>query len=396
MFRRSPHLKWSLATTKRLATVLAVTLLVALPARPGAADEIADKRAEAQRIASQLQAESNRESELAERYNAARLEAEQVEGKTAAAAADVARLDALLVKAKEQVRAQAVEAYIHGGISAQAGQLLGAGTDLGDLTRRQQYVETLLRSQREAIAELRQVRGELDERQAALAAARSEARAALAVVDSSRRSASEAEAARRATLAQVQGELATLVNAETRRRAEDDARRAMTEQAARSARDQTAARTAQAAPTSAPTRGGNTTTTTKGKSPAPDAAPAGPSAPPASGASAAVAKAKEQIGKPYKWGAEGPDSFDCSGLTLYAWRAGGRSLPHSSRAQYSATARVSTSALQPGDLLFYGNPIHHVGIYVGNGQMVEASETGTPVRYASIWRSDMVGAGRVY
>ena len=387
MLSRSPHLK-------RLATVLAVTLLVALPARPSAADEIADKRAEAQRIASQLQAESNRESELAEQYNAARLRAEQVEGKAAAAEADVERLDALLDKAKKQVRAQAVEAYVHGGTSAQAGQLLGAGTDAGDLTRRQQYVETLLRAQREAITELRQVRAELDERQAALDAARSESRAALATVDSSRREASAAEAARRATLSQVQGELATLVGAETRRRAEDDARRAMAEQTARSARDQAAARTAQAP--AAASRGGNTTTTTKSKTPTPAAAPAGPSAPPASGASAAVAKAKEQIGKPYQWGAEGPDSFDCSGLTLYAWRAGGRSLPHSSGAQYSATARVSTSALQPGDLLFYGSPIHHVGIYVGNGQMVEASQSGTPVRYASIWRSDMVGAGRVY
>ncbi|MEY2478502.1 MAG: peptidoglycan DL-endopeptidase CwlO, partial [Actinomycetota bacterium] len=89
------------------------------------------------------------------------------------------------------------------------------------------------------------------------------------------------------------------------------------------------------------------------------------------------------------------DSFDCSGLTSFAWRAGGRSLPHSSRAQWSATTRVAISALQPGDLVFYGEPIHHVGIYVGSGQMVEASETGTPVRYASIHRKDLVGAGRV-
>ena len=374
----------------RLAT--ASVLLIGLVARPVAADEIADKRAEAQRIASQLQAEASRESELAEQYNAARLKAEAVEGKAAAAEADVARLDSLMEKAKRQVRTQAVEAYMHGGTSAQAGQLLGADSDSMDLTRRQQYVETLLRSEREAIEEMRQVRAELNERQSALDAARAEARAALAAVNSSRESAAAAEAARRATLSRVQGELATLVDAETRRRAEEDARRAASEQAARSARDQAAARTA--APAAAP-RSGSTPTTAK-KSPAPAAAPAGPSAPPASGANAAVAKAKEQIGKPYKWGAEGPDSFDCSGLTLYAWRAGGRSLPHSSQAQYSATARVSTSALMPGDLLFYGSPIHHVGIYVGNGQMVEASETGTPVRYASIWRSDLVGAGRVY
>jgi cell wall-associated NlpC family hydrolase len=108
-----------------------------------------------------------------------------------------------------------------------------------------------------------------------------------------------------------------------------------------------------------------------------------------------VAEAKRQIGKPYQYGAAGPGSFDCSGLTMWSWRAGGVSLPHSSSAQYSATSRVAVSALQPGDLVFYGSPIHHVGIYVGNGTMVEASHEGVPVRYASIYRSDLVGAGRV-
>ena len=108
-----------------------------------------------------------------------------------------------------------------------------------------------------------------------------------------------------------------------------------------------------------------------------------------------MAEAKRQIGKPYKYGGSGPDNFDCSGLTAWAWRAGGVSLPHSSRAQYSATARVDVEDIQVGDLVFYGNPIHHVGIYVGNGQMVEASQTGTPVRYASIFRKDLVGVGRV-
>ena len=74
------------------------------------------------------------------------------------------------------------------------------------------------------------------------------------------------------------------------------------------------------------------------------------------------------------------------------WRGG--SLSHSSQAQYNETTHISTADLQPGDLLFYGSDIHHVGIYVGNGTMVEAAHTGTNVRYASIWRSDLVGAGR--
>ncbi|HEV7886899.1 MAG TPA: NlpC/P60 family protein, partial [Acidimicrobiales bacterium] len=120
----------------------------------------------------------------------------------------------------------------------------------------------------------------------------------------------------------------------------------------------------------------------------------GPAPAPNAGASAAVAEARRQIGKPYRYGASGPEAFDCSGLTSWAWRAGGVSLPHSSSAQYSATHRVAMADIAPGDLLFYGSPIHHVGIYVGNGTMVEASHSGVPVRYSSIYRSDLVGIGR--
>ena len=117
--------------------------------------------------------------------------------------------------------------------------------------------------------------------------------------------------------------------------------------------------------------------------------------PPAPGGSSAVSAALTQLGKPYIWGASGPGGFDCSGLMLYAWRSAGRSLPHSSRAQYAATTRVSVSQIRVGDLVFYGSPIHHVGLYIGNGQMVEASRRGTPVRTRSIFRRDLVGVGRV-
>jgi cell wall-associated NlpC family hydrolase len=111
-------------------------------------------------------------------------------------------------------------------------------------------------------------------------------------------------------------------------------------------------------------------------------------------AQAAVDAALSQVGKPYQWGASGPDSYDCSGLTMWAWAHAGVSLPHNSGAQYSATKRVPRPDLAPGDLLFYGNPIHHVTMYIGNGQMVEAPYTGSHVRVTSITRSDYVGAGR--
>ena len=79
---------------------------------------------------------------------------------------------------------------------------------------------------------------------------------------------------------------------------------------------------------------------------------------------------------------------------MYAWAQAGVSLPHSSAGQYSVTQRVSSGAWQPGDLLFYGSPIHHVAMYIGGGQIVEAPYTGTTVRVASAMRSDYVGAGR--
>ncbi|MEA2484385.1 MAG: peptidoglycan DL-endopeptidase CwlO, partial [Thermoleophilaceae bacterium] len=116
---------------------------------------------------------------------------------------------------------------------------------------------------------------------------------------------------------------------------------------------------------------------------------------PASGrAGAAVAEAYNKLGSPYEWGAEGPSRFDCSGLTMWAWARGGVSLPHSSQAQYDELPHVSQADIQPGDLTFYGSPIHHVGLYIGGGQMINAPHTGDVVRIADAFRSDYVGAAR--
>jgi cell wall-associated NlpC family hydrolase len=111
-----------------------------------------------------------------------------------------------------------------------------------------------------------------------------------------------------------------------------------------------------------------------------------------------VAEAEKQIGKPYVYGGSGPDSFDCSGLTAWAWKAAGVYLSHSAYDQYFETTRVPIDQVQPGDLLFFGKDgvesIHHNAIYVGGGQMIEASQTGVPIRYRG-WRAgDLVGAGR--
>jgi cell wall-associated NlpC family hydrolase len=119
-----------------------------------------------------------------------------------------------------------------------------------------------------------------------------------------------------------------------------------------------------------------------------------PPLPGSGNARAAIAAGYTKIGTPYQWGGSGPGSFDCSGFTSYAWRAAGVSLPHSSRAQYAATKRVSRDDLQPGDLVFFGSPIHHVGMYIGGGNMLDASTYGRPVAVRSINRRGYVGAGR--
>jgi peptidoglycan DL-endopeptidase CwlO len=123
--------------------------------------------------------------------------------------------------------------------------------------------------------------------------------------------------------------------------------------------------------------------------PPPVSAPA-----PSAGAQAAVDAALSQVGKPYVWGAAGPNSYDCSGLTMWAWAHAGVSMPHNSGMQYAATPRVAQSDWQPGDLLFFGSPIHHVAMYIGGGRMVEAPYSGASVRVNSAYRSDYAGAGR--
>ncbi len=116
---------------------------------------------------------------------------------------------------------------------------------------------------------------------------------------------------------------------------------------------------------------------------------------PASGrASAAVKYALAQVGDSYVYGAAGPSAFDCSGLTMMAWAQAGVGLPHSSSAQMGSGPRVSSSALQPGDLVFYYSPVSHVGIYIGNGLIVHAANPSSGVRVAGVFSMPYSGAVR--
>ncbi|GHF84610.1 cell wall-associated NlpC family hydrolase [Amycolatopsis bartoniae] len=115
---------------------------------------------------------------------------------------------------------------------------------------------------------------------------------------------------------------------------------------------------------------------------------------PTSAAQTAINVALGKLGSSYVWGATGPSTFDCSGLTQYAYGKAGISLPRTSQAQSTVGKAVPRAQLQPGDLVFFGSPVHHVGIYLGDGKMVHAPDTGDVVKISPL-QNDYSGARRV-
>ncbi|WP_406137140.1 NlpC/P60 family protein [Streptomyces sp. NBC_01089] len=111
-------------------------------------------------------------------------------------------------------------------------------------------------------------------------------------------------------------------------------------------------------------------------------------------AATALAFARAQIGKPYVWGATGPSSYDCSGLTQAAWKAAGVNLPRTTWDQVKTGTRVATKDLRPGDLVFFYDDISHVGMYIGNGMMIHAPKPGAYVREESIYYMPIYGSVR--
>ena len=119
-----------------------------------------------------------------------------------------------------------------------------------------------------------------------------------------------------------------------------------------------------------------------------------PTASPAAMRKAAMSNALSKVGKPYRWGASGPNAFDCSGLVKWSFAQAGRALPRTSKAQSTTGTAVSRANLQPGDLVFFYKPISHVGIYIGNGKVVHASRKGQPVKVSDMSRMKFTKAVR--
>jgi cell wall-associated NlpC family hydrolase len=310
-----------------------------------------------------------------------------------------------VARARAQLGRQAIEAYVHDGYLAPP-KVAPFGGQL-DLVVQKQYFALATNGEADALDRMRSAEQRLTEQRAVLQATQKDARDAMAALASRQKGIQQAEAAAKATLSQVQGELAQLVAIQ---QAELEAQRVAQEKAALAAqlaRQQAeaaaaASRARQAAAAAAAAQSGSgllpgVRHLGTGPPSAPPGAPSPAPGPPVPGSSrglVALAFARSQLGKPYVWGAAGPDSYDCSGLTMRAWEAAGVSLPHYAAAQYAMIAHVPISSLQPGDLVFFGSDLHHVGIYAGDGQMIDAPYTGTVVRYDSIYWGDLFGAGR--
>jgi cell wall-associated NlpC family hydrolase len=369
----------------RRSLTVALTLLLGvlapgLASAPAHADPqgtIASKTAEAKRLEAAIEANGTRISILDEQYNDTRLQIER-------ANAGLADAEARIASAKRQ------SAHLHGMLQGRAALLYtqaGSRTpfpeldatniqELGSLTK---YSDAAAQRDDNLISDLSQARELLNERQDELNQAKAKAVAQEKALDSQRTSLENAQAKQQDLLSQVKGELATLVKQEQRRREAA---------AAAAARAAFAARSAQSAST-----GGGSSSSGGGSHFAPSAPD--PNVPaPSGGAATAIATARAQLGKPYVYAAAGPNSFDCSGLTMFAWASAGVSLPHSSGAQFASLPHVAQSQLAPGDLVFFGSPIHHVGMYLGGGMMIHAPQTGDVVKISAVWRSDYAGAAR--
>lgn len=336
-------------------------LLLLVPLLISPASQATPSQAELEAAQARLM-EIERDFQLVvEEYNATNERLTSIQHDMATTQLVVRRIERQMGSKQRAAVALAIELYKAGPAGAAVEVVLSSDT-LADIETRVEYLKSSNEAQAQVFERLAVDRIELDQHLIALEEQKSEALAAEARLADLR---SDVQA-------KIEGqrdEIARL-NAAIERAA---ARQAAAEAAARRA----AARTAAAA-----------------SSGLPQAGPVRPAPAPNRGAQVAVDAALSQVGKPYQWGAAGPDSYDCSGLTSWAWAHAGVSLPHNSGMQYNATPRVARDDWQPGDLLFFGDPIHHVGMYIGNGQMVEAPYTGSHVRVNSAYRSDYVGAGR--
>lgn len=343
---RKPKRRPYTGSAARTAATLALAGAATAAALPGSA------HADPAPTPAQVKAEVDRlyrEAEVAtEQYNGARVKAAAAEKSVDALRDEAARRTERLNTAREALGSYAAAQYRSGGLDPAV--QLALSSDPDQYLQRASYVE---RAGEQRATELRAVRRQV----ADVAQVRAEAAGQLTELASRQAALRKHKATVRTKLAEARELLARLSPAD---RAAYDA-----------------------------SEGG------RGGAHADRGAPRGSAQAPNARAAAAVAFAYTALGKPYVWGATGPSSFDCSGLTQAAYRSAGVSLPRTTYTQIEAGRRVPRSELAPGDLVFFYSGISHVGLYIGNGQIIHAPRPGAPVRIAPIDQMPFAGATRV-
>lgn len=406
-----PRLIRLLALPLTLATAGGVFLSV-----PTSAQAV-DIKTQIAQAKARLTALDDQSEAAAEHYNGARIALAGTQQAAATAQQQAKAAQQRLSVVSHQVDTLAAQAYIQGGSADMT--LMSQAQDPQGFLDRAGYLDSLARQQTgllitlkaaqqdaqsatsaasQALAAQQRVVAELQSDKQRVADAAAQAQQVLSYLEAkqaelirqARIAAARAAAARHAAaLEQARRELA----AAQRAAAALAGQRAAAAEAARQFAAQQAA--AAAAPAPAPAPPASSKQGSAGGSAGAGGSGGSQGSPSTDAAGVAVQWAHQELGKPYVWAAAGPDTFDCSGLTMYVYAKAGVSLPHFAASQYDVGRHVSRGELRPGDLLFYGSPIHHVGIYIGNGQMIEAPHTGVDVRIAGIDRSDYVGAARI-
>ncbi len=377
---------------RSVALLAGTTALGAIPilagSTPAGADQITYERSQAAQIAAKISTLDNQVAFYSEQYDQANLQLQTVNGQIQAEKQKIDSTRTQIKDLKTKLANEAINLYTQGGnISAITAVLSGTSTDIAV---RDVYASAVANSQQALISNFQAATQQLVSQEKTLAADQTKASAAVSQAASARSAAVSAQSQAQAQLNSVNSTIAKLVQQAQAAQAAAAAAKARQLVLAQLALQQTAQQAAQrtAQPTAqynAPTGSQNSVATTPPVS-----------APVAGGAATAVRVALSKLGDPYVFAAAGPNAFDCSGLTMYAWGQAGVSLPHNAAAQAADVQPISYGQLQPGDLVFYGSPIYHVGIYVGGGNVVEANNPSTGVIEASVfWDGIPVEYGRV-
>ncbi|MEZ5309008.1 MAG: NlpC/P60 family protein [Microthrixaceae bacterium] len=360
------------------------------------AQNVESLRAAANRAADELSKLRHQSDVLNEKYLQLQEDISALKDRQAQNQKEVQAAQQKLDKTRSEASSYLVEAYVGAGGS----DTVVVGSSDPNEALNQKVLLSLLKGDRVELADdlevtksdLQNLKAELDETAASLEARRSEQSKVVSDLESS-------VANQRQILEGANQELNQAIQAEQARREAEAAARAAAAQraaAAAAAQRQAAAQAERVARQQTPNTAAPTPSRPGAPAPSkPEFVPPPVVSAPSSGAAGAIAAAKSRLGTPYRWGGTTPAGFDCSGLMLWSWAQVGVRLPRTSGAQKAATQRISFDQLQPGDLVFSGNPVYHVGMYIGGGQMIHSPSTGDVVKISAVRAGGGTSYGRI-